>query len=287
MKEKLEDLTEKELKKAKKKAKKKRKKEKVGKVEVKGLRVEVKGVRVEEKGEGGKEQGNEGARERGNRELGESGAAAAGEQSGNDEPRTTDHQPSDHRPSSTVHRPPITSHSTTSHQPSAFSPLQDAFIQAWQEAGQTWGLPPAMGAVHAVLLSRDRAWSTDEVMEALAISRGNAHMQLKALVEWGVVHAVRQLGSRRIGYVAERDVWRIATAVAKQRRKRELQPILEMGKLLRAHGAASRSMDDRALKGTMREIVAFGRLMDKLLMETLKRDERWWERLVRRWINRS
>jgi hypothetical protein len=46
-------------------------------------------------------------------------------------------------------------------------------------------------------------------------------------------------------------------------------------------------MDDRALKGTMREIVAFGRLMDKLLMETLKRDERWWERLVRRWINRS
>jgi len=267
MKEKLEDLTEKELKKAKKKAKKK-KKEKRG-------RGEEKGLRVEKTGEGGKERGNEGARELGNRELGGSGSAAAVEQSGNDEPRSTDHPPSDHRTS------------TTSHQPSAFSPLQDAFIQAWQEAGQTWGLPPAMGAVHAVLLSRDRAWSTDEVMEALAISRGNAHMQLKALVEWGVVHAVRQLGSRRIGYVAERDVWRIATAVAKQRRKRELQPILEMGKLLRAHGAASRSMDDRALKGTMREIVAFGRLMDKLLMETLKRDERWWERLVRRWINRS
>ena len=285
MKEKLEDLTEKELKKAKKKAKKKRKKEKVGKVEEKGLR-------VEEKGEGGKERGNEGVGEPGNRELGESGAAAVVEQSGNDEPRTTDHQPSDHRLSTTDHkqldpRPPTTSPQPSASQPSAFSPLQDAFIQAWQEAGQTWGLPPAMGAVHAVLLSRDRAWSTDEVMEALAISRGNAHMQLKALVEWGVVHAVRQLGSRRIGYVAERDVWRIATAVAKQRRKRELQPILEMGKLLRAHGAASRSMDDRALKGTMREIVAFGRLMDKLLMETLKRDERWWERLVRRWINRS
>lgn len=168
-----------------------------------------------------------------------------------------------------------------------FSPLQDAFIDAWQTAGTAWGLPPAMGAVHAVLLSRDRAWNTDEVMEALSVSRGNAHMQLKALVEWGVAHEVKQLGSRRIGYVAERDVWRIATSVARERQKRELQPILEMQKLLRAHGAASRSMDDRVLKTTLKEVIAFGRLMDKLMSETLRRDERWWERLVRRWINRS
>ena len=168
-----------------------------------------------------------------------------------------------------------------------FSPLQDAFIDAWQSAGTSWGLPPAMGAVHAVLLSRDRAWSTDEVMEALSVSRGNAHMQLKALVEWGVAHEVKQLGSRRIGYVAERDVWRIATSVARERQKRELQPILEMQKLLREHGAASRSMDDRVLKTTLKEVIAFGRLMDKLMSETLRRDERWWERLVRRWINRS
>lgn len=176
---------------------------------------------------------------------------------------------------------------STSPAEKAFSPLQDAFISAWQEAGQAWGLPPAMGAVHGVLMSRDRAWSTDEIMEALDISRGNAHMQLKALVEWGVAHSVRQLGSRRIGYVAERDVWRIATAVAQERRKRELRPVLEMNKLLRAHGASSRSQDDRQLKATLKEIVAFGRLMDKLLGETLKRDERWWERLVRRWVSRS
>lgn len=169
----------------------------------------------------------------------------------------------------------------------AFSPLQDAFISAWQEAGQAWGLPPAMGAVHGVLISRNRAWSTDEIMEALDISRGNAHMQLKALVEWGVAHSVRQLGSRKIGYVAERDVWRIATAVAQERRKRELRPVLEMNKLLRAHGASSRSQDDRQLKATLKEIVAFGRLMDKLMGETLKRDERWWARLVRRWVSRS
>lgn len=260
MKEKKEGLTEKELKKAKKKAKKKKKK---------GQRVKEKGGRVVAIGGRDEEQG-------GRVEV------VVANQSVTEEPSTTDH-----RPPTTVHRPSSTDHRPTDHRPTAFSPLQDAFINAWQEAGQTWGLPPAMGAVHGVLLSRDRAWSTDEVMEALQISRGNAHMQLKALVEWGVVHAVRQLGSRRIGYVAERDVWRIATAVAKQRRKRELQPILEMGKLLRAHGAASRSMDDRALKGTMREIVAFGKLMDKLLVETLKRDERWWERLVRRWISRS
>lgn len=258
MKENTEDLTAKEIKKAKKKAKKKKKKEKGGRVEEQGGRVEDRGEGVE---------------------------VVATDQSVTEEPSTTDHSLTDHRP--TDHGPSTTDHRPTDHRPTAFSPLQDAFINAWQDAGQTWGLPPAMGAVHGVLLSRDRAWSTDEVMEALQISRGNAHMQLKALVEWGVVHAVRQLGSRRIGYVAERDVWRIATAVAKQRRKRELQPILEMGKLLRAHGAASRSMDDRALKATMREIVAFGRLMDKLLVETLKRDERWWERLVRRWISRS
>ena len=41
-----------------------------------------------------------------------------------------------------------------------------------------------MAQVHALLLASDKPLSTDEVMEALQISRGNANMNLRDLMNW-------------------------------------------------------------------------------------------------------
>ncbi|GAA5483378.1 hypothetical protein Hsar01_02609 [Haloferula sargassicola] len=68
--------------------------------------------------------------------------------------------------------------------------------------------------------------STDEVMEELQISRGNAHTNLKELVAWGLVRIVVKKGDRKEYFEAEKDVWQIFTIVAKERKRREIEPAL-------------------------------------------------------------
>ena len=54
-----------------------------------------------------------------------------------------------------------------------------------------------MAQIHALLMTAPQPLSTDEVMEELEISRGNAHTNLKELVAWGLVRMVVRKGERR------------------------------------------------------------------------------------------
>ena len=61
------------------------------------------------------------------------------------------------------------------------------FIQSWGTLGSAWGINKAMGQIHALLLVSEDPLSTEEVMEELQISRGNANMNIRALMDWGIV----------------------------------------------------------------------------------------------------
>ena len=62
---------------------------------------------------------------------------------------------------------------------------RDQFVSQWGVMGTQWGINRTMAQIHALLMTSPEALSTDEVMEELAISRGNAHTNLKELVNWG------------------------------------------------------------------------------------------------------
>jgi DNA-binding transcriptional regulator GbsR (MarR family) len=70
------------------------------------------------------------------------------------------------------------------------------------------------------------ALSMDDIMQRLAISRGNVSMNLSKLVEWGIVRRVHKRGDRREYYESLGDVWEMFTLVAAQRKRREIDPIL-------------------------------------------------------------
>src|SRR4051812_41045790 len=53
---------------------------------------------------------------------------------------------------------------------------QDMFIRRWGEMGQTWGINRTMAEIHALLFITAQPLCTDDVMERLNISRGNASM---------------------------------------------------------------------------------------------------------------
>jgi DNA-binding transcriptional regulator GbsR (MarR family) len=83
-----------------------------------------------------------------------------------------------------------------------------------------------MAEVHALLFIVGEPMCTDDVMERLAISRGNASMSLRALVDWGILARVHKRGDRKEYFQAEGDPWVILRAVVAERMKREMHPVL-------------------------------------------------------------
>lgn len=103
---------------------------------------------------------------------------------------------------------------------------QDQFVQAWGQMGPSWGISRTMAEVHALLFIVGTPLNTDDVMERLKISRGNASMSLRSLVEWGIVSRVHKRGDRKEYFVGEQDVWSLARAIMRERLRREVLPTL-------------------------------------------------------------
>jgi len=104
---------------------------------------------------------------------------------------------------------------------------QDTFIRRWGEMGQTWGINRTMAEIHALLYITATPLCTDDVMERLHISRGNASMSLRALCDWGIIRRQHRRGERREYFESLGDVWEMFSIIAAERKRREMDPVLE------------------------------------------------------------
>jgi len=102
------------------------------------------------------------------------------------------------------------------------------FIRRWGEMGPYWGINRTMAEIHALLYLSTQPLCTDDVMAKLQISRGNASMNLRALMDWGLIERVHQLGDRKEYFLSETDVWTMFQTIAHQRKRREVEPIMEV-----------------------------------------------------------
>lgn len=101
----------------------------------------------------------------------------------------------------------------------------DQFLLLWGEMGPAWGINKTMAQIHALLYAVNDPLDTDEIMQTLGISRGNANMNLRKLTEWGLVSKSQHKGSRKEYFSAEKDVWVIASIIIQERQYRELVPV--------------------------------------------------------------
>src|SRR5437763_16883786 len=104
---------------------------------------------------------------------------------------------------------------------------QDLFIRRWGEMGATWGINRTMAEIHALLYIVGQPCCTDDVMERLNISRGNASMSLRALCDWGIIRRQHRRGERREYFESLTDVWEMFSIIAAERKRREMDPVLE------------------------------------------------------------
>ena len=134
---------------------------------------------------------------------------------------------------------------------------RDEFVAQWGALGTQWGINRTMAQIHALLMTAPLAMTTDEVMEDLEISRGNAHTNLKELVAWGLVKAVVKKGERRDFFEAEKDVWQIFTIVARERKRREIEPALAILTKCAEDSRGIKTPEGIAFHGQMRALEDF------------------------------
>jgi len=102
------------------------------------------------------------------------------------------------------------------------------FIQSWGSFGSQWGINRTMAQIHALFLIAPESMSTEDVMDALKISRGNTNTNIRTLIDWGLLYKEYKIGERREFFVGEKDIWIIAKRILKMRQQKELIPMLQI-----------------------------------------------------------
>ena len=106
-----------------------------------------------------------------------------------------------------------------------YEQASEQFVLLWGEMASAWGINKTMAQIHALLYAENEPLDTDTIMEQLSISRGNANMNLRNLVQWQLVSKVHFKGKRKDYYTAEKDVWNIVAVLIDERQQREIAPI--------------------------------------------------------------
>lgn len=149
------------------------------------------------------------------------------------------------------------------------------FIASWGAFGTHWGINRTMAQIHALLLVSADPLSQDDLMEQLSVSRGNANMNIRELIDWGLVDRVIIPGERKEYFSAEKDIWKVATQIVKERKKRELNPMLKLLENLEEVDGDKKDKHIKQFTDTVSNIRRFGLQADKMLDILVKADENW------------
>ncbi|SHK39778.1 GbsR/MarR family transcriptional regulator [Hymenobacter psychrotolerans] len=151
------------------------------------------------------------------------------------------------------------------------------FIEGWGTLGSAWGVSRTMAQVHALLLISVGALSTEDIMEQLQISRGNVNMNVRALMDWGIVRKELRPGERREYFSAEKDIHKVATLILQERRKRELEPILRvLGEISQVETSPAATPEETvAFTQMIASIQNFAGFANRAASTLIKADENW------------
>ena len=149
------------------------------------------------------------------------------------------------------------------------------FISSWGAFGTHWGINRTMAQIHALLLISPDPLTQDDMMEQLNISRGNTNMNIRELINWGLVERVLHSGERKEYFSAEKDIWKVVKLIVKERKKRELEPMLQLLDKLEAVEGDKRDKNVKIFVDTVGSIKKLGRQADKTLDMMIKAEESW------------
>ncbi len=108
------------------------------------------------------------------------------------------------------------------------SPAVQQFILHWGEMGPRWGINRSVAQIHALLFLSERPLTAEQIAETLSLARSNVSVSLKELQGWRIVRQVPVLGDRRDHFESMSDVWEMFQTVLDERKRREIDPTMEV-----------------------------------------------------------
>jgi len=108
------------------------------------------------------------------------------------------------------------------------SEIQKQYVLHWGEMGTRWGINRTVAQIHALLFLSPKPLPADEIAAALNVARSNVSTSIRELESWGIVRAVHVLGERREHYESLKDVWEMFRIIVEQRKRREVDPTLQL-----------------------------------------------------------
>ncbi len=162
-----------------------------------------------------------------------------------------------------------------------YEEAREKFIQTWGAMGSNWGVSRTMSQIHAYLLTLTEDTTADEIMEGLGLSRGNVSMSLKALQEWGLVYKSYKAGERKEFFYAEKDIYRIAMQIAKERKKRELDPMIQVLEQLKDLKVEAKDKSEaEEFEKVIGDILSFAKKSDRVLSTFVLSEKSWFSALI-------
>lgn len=160
-----------------------------------------------------------------------------------------------------------------------YNEAKQKFIQAWGTLGSNWGINKAMAQIHALLLLATEPLSAEDIMEELQMSRGNVNMNLRALMDWGIVKKEHKVGERKEFFSTGKDVWDLAKQVSRERRRREIEPILTvLEEVQKVSGEDRKAVAE--FKKVTSELFDFSLKVDGMIEKFSKSDQNWFFKLL-------
>jgi len=131
------------------------------------------------------------------------------------------------------------------------TPVMKKFILHWGEMGSVWGVNRTVAQIYALLYLSPEPLTADEISETLAMARSTVSTGLHELQTWGLVKVVHVLGDRRDHFESMSDVWEMYRTIIRQRKSREIDPLLAM---LRKN-VAEADKDDAQIKEKLQDML--------------------------------
>ncbi|MGV3765432.1 MAG: GbsR/MarR family transcriptional regulator [Chitinophagaceae bacterium] len=156
-----------------------------------------------------------------------------------------------------------------------FSEAKQQFIASWGAFGSQWGINRTMAQIHALLLVSPSPLSAEVIMEELNISRGNANMNIRELIDWGLVERVLIPGERKEFFTAEKDIWKVVKQITRERKKRELEPMLKLLDQLKEVEDDPKNPEVKSFNNAITGIRKMAGQTDNALDKLIKADENW------------
>ena len=149
------------------------------------------------------------------------------------------------------------------------SEVKKRFILHWGEMGARWGINRTVAQIHALLHISAIPLTAEEIAAPLNVARSNVSTSIRELQGWGLVRTVHELGDRRQHFESVKDVWEMFRIILDQRKRREIDPTIDLLRLCISELQAGNA-DDAYTRQRLQEIYEFFSDVDMLYRDIYK-----------------